>query len=58
MGLKGANVSRNYLITLTAVIHLRFTVTVVLDNFKLEIINSICHCHHGRLIIDIAEKGW
>lgn len=31
---------------------------MVLDNFKLEIINSICHCHHGRLIIDIAEKGW
>ena len=58
MGLNEPNVSRNYMITLTAVIHLRFTVTVIFDNFKRKIINSIGHCRHGHLIIDIAEKGW
>ena len=58
MGLKEPNVSRNYLITLTAVIHLRFTVTVMIfDNFKVRLLIQLVTAVTAISSLILQKKG-
>ena len=57
MGLKEPTVSRNYLITLTAVIHLRFTVTVIFDNFKVRLLIQLVTAVTAISSLILQKKG-